>query len=225
MKRILFLIILVSPIFGSESDPAIREYYDEKARIRMLNFEMPDDIKINLWADESQIQNPSAITFDSQGRLYVAEINRWRFGVDDIRERRMMLVEDISITSNADRMKMFENHFDLYPLEHYTKKSDQISILEDTDGDDRADRSRIFADGFNDPLDGPGIGLIERDGKVYYANIPHLWMLEDIDGDGISDKRTTLQDGFGIRMSFSGHDMHGLTWGPDGKLYCSIGDL
>ncbi len=224
MKRILFLIILVSPIFGSESDPAIREYYDEKARIRMLNFEMPDDIKINLWADESQIQNPSAITFDSQGRLYVAEINRWRFGVDDIRERRMMLVEDISITSNADRMKMFENHFDLYPIEHYTNKSDQISILEDTDGDDRADRSRIFADGFNDPLDGPGIGLIERDGKVYYANIPHLWMLEDIDGDGISDKRTTLQDGFGIRMSFSGHDMHGLTWGPDGKLYWSIGD-
>ena len=56
MKRILFLIILASPIFGAESDPAIREYYDEKARIRMLNFEMPDDIKINLWADESQIR-------------------------------------------------------------------------------------------------------------------------------------------------------------------------
>ena len=224
MKQILFLIILVSPVSGAESDPAVREYYDEKARIRMLNFEMPDDVQINLWADESQIQNPSAITFDSQGRLYVAEINRWRFGVDDIRERRMMLVEDISITSNAERMKMFENHFDLYPLEHYTNKSDQISILEDTDGDDRADRSRIFADGFNDPLDGPGIGLIERDGKVYYTNIPHLWMLEDVDGDGISDERTSLQDGFGIRMSFSGHDMHGLSWGPDGKLYWSIGD-
>lgn len=224
MKRILLLILSAIPAFGAESDPAIREYYDEKARVRMLNFEMPDDIRINLWADESQIQNPSAITFDSQGRLYVAEINRWRFGVDDIRERRMMLVEDISITSNADRMKMYENHFDLYPLEHYTNKSDQISILEDTDGDNRADRSRIYADGFNDPLDGPGIGLIERDGKVYYTNIPHLWMLEDIDGDGISDKRTSLQDGFGIRMSFSGHDMHGLTWGPDGKLYWSIGD-
>lgn len=224
MKRILLLTLLAAPVLANESDPAIREYYDEKARIRMLNFEMPDDIRINLWADESQIQNPSAITFDSQGRLYVAEINRWRFGVDDIRERRMMLVEDISITSNADRMRMFENHFDLYPLEHYTNKSDQISILEDTDGDDRADRSRIFADGFNDPLDGPGIGLIERDGKVYYTNIPHLWMLEDLDGDGISDKRTSLQDGFGIRMSFSGHDMHGLTWGPDGKLYWSIGD-
>ena len=155
----------------------------------------------------------------AQGRLYVAEINRWRFGVDDIRERRMMLVEDLEIQSNADRMKMFENHYAEFPPEHYTNKADQISLLEDTDGDGRADSSKIFAGGFNDPLDGPGIGLIERDGKIYYTNIPHLWMLEDTDGDGVSDKRTSLQDGFGIRMSFSGHDMHGLTWGPDGKLW------
>lgn len=224
MKKLLLTISLIPALFGAESDPAIRKYYDEKAEIRMSNFEKPDDVVIKLWADESQTQNPSAITFDSEGRLYVAEINRWRFGVDDIRERRMMLVEDIQIETNADRMKMFENHFDQFPLTHYTNKADQISLLEDTDGDGRADSSKIFAGGFDDPLDGPGIGLIERDGKIYYTNVPHLWMLEDLDGDGVSDKRTSLQDGFGIRMSFSGHDMHGLTWGPDGKLYWSIGD-
>lgn len=224
MKRLLLTLSLIPTVFGAESDPAIREFYDEKAEIRMRNFEKPDDVVIKLWADESQTQNPSAITFDSQGRLYVAEINRWRTGVDDIRERRMMLVEDIQIESNADRLKMFQNHAAQFPMEYYSSKADQISLLEDTDGDGRADSSKIFAGGFNDPLDGPGIGLIERDGKIYYTNVPHLWMLEDLDGDGVSDKRTSLQDGFGIRMSFSGHDMHGLTWGPDGKLYWSIGD-
>jgi len=224
MRRLLLILSCVPALFGAESDPATRTFYDEKAEIRMRNFEKPDEVKISLWADESQTQNPSAITFDSQGRLYVAEIHRWREGVDDIRERRMMLVEDLEIETNADRLRMFQNHADQFPMEYYTSKADQIALLEDTDGDGRADSSKIFAGGFDDPLDGPGIGLIERDGKIYYTNVPHLWMLEDLDGDGVSDKRTSLQDGFGIRMSFSGHDMHGLTWGPDGKLYWSMGD-
>ncbi len=162
MKRLLLTLSLIPALFGAESDPAIREFYDEKAEIRMRNFEKPDDVVIKLWADESQTQNPSAITFDSKGRLYVAEINRWRTGVDDIRERRMMLVEDIQIESNADRLKMFQNHADQFPMEYYSRNADQISLLEDTDGDGRADSSKIFAGGFNDPLDGPGIGLIER---------------------------------------------------------------
>lgn len=224
MKRLILVLSMIPALWGEESDPAVREYYEEKAQIRMRAFQMPEDISIKLWADEAQTQNPSAIAFTPEGGVYVAEIHRWRYGVDDIRERRMMLVEDIMIESSEDRLKMFANHYGQFPPEHYTNKADQISLLEDTDGDGRADSSRIYAGGFNDPLDGPGIGLIERDGKVYYANIPHLWMLEDTDGDGVSDKRTSLQDGFGIRMSFSGHDMHGLTWGPDGKLYWSLGD-
>ena len=90
------------------------------------------------------------------------------------------------------------------------RPNDKLLIFEDTDGDGRADKSYVYADGFTDPLDGPGIGVIERDNVVYYANIPHIWKLEDTDGDGVSDKRESIQDGFGTRMSFSGHDMHGL---------------
>ncbi len=202
-----------------------REAYDEEAKLRIANFKLPEGVTASLFADSSQTQNPSAICFDPQGRLHVAEIHRWRAGVQDIRNEPQLLLDDLAVQSNADRLAMYERDEATRPLSFYTEFADRIVRIEDADGDGRADRASVFADGFNDALDGPGIGLISGDdGAIYYTNIPHLWRLQDTDGDGVADERVSLQDGFGVRMSISGHDMHGLAWGPDGKLYWSIGD-
>jgi quinoprotein glucose dehydrogenase len=196
----------------------------EKAQTRMKGFQMPPGMQADLWADSTQIQNPSAICFDSKGRMYVAEIHRWGEGVSAITHQMYMVNEDIQLKSNKERLAMYMKHSDKRPMDWYTRKSDQIKVLEDTNGDGKADDVKVFATGFNNPLDGPGIGLIERDGKIYYSNVPHIWMLEDKDGDGVADTRKSIQDGFGLRLSYSGHDIHGLIWGPDGKLYWSVGD-
>lgn len=198
--------------------------YEAESELRIANFTLPEDIDAALVVDPSQTQNPSAICFDPQGRLYIAEIHRWRAGVEDIRNEQRLLLDDLAIQTNADRLAMYEKDALNRPLSYYTAYEDRIVVVEDTDGDGRADKSSGFADGFNDPLDGPGIGLLHVDGSLWYTNIPNLWKLTDTDGDGKADEREIIQDGFGPRMSLSGHDMHGLIQGPDGKIYWSIGD-
>lgn len=225
------------PVLAQEASPAggktlaapaaflSREAYDAEAKVRIQNFKLPEGITAALFADSSQTQNPSAICFDKAGRLHVAEIHRWRAGVQDIRNEQQILLDDIDNETNADRLAMYERDVVTRPLSFYTEFTDRIVRIEDADGNGRADKTGVFATGFNDILDGPGIGLIAgEDGSIYYSNIPHLWKLTDKDGDGTADERISLQDGFGVRMSISGHDMHGLVRGPDGKLYWSIGD-
>jgi quinoprotein glucose dehydrogenase len=39
-----------------------------------------------------------------------------------------------------------------------------------------------------------------------------------------ADKRESLQEGYGISVSLSGHDLNGFSFGPDGRIYFTIGD-
>lgn len=241
MKKSLFVVLSVltfvstasaadlTPSVGKKSgEPLVfksAEEYDKEAAVRVENFTLPDDVSASLFVDPSQTQNPTAICFDHKGRLYIAEAHRWRAGVQDIRNEQQILLDDIDNTSSQDRFEMYERDQLTRPLSFYEEFSDRIVRAEDTTGDGRADSATIWADDFDEVLDGPGIGLVAGPGDtIYYTNIPNVWKLTDTNGDGKADDREILQDGFGVRMSISGHDMHGIVWGPDGRLYWSIGD-
>jgi quinoprotein glucose dehydrogenase len=84
-----------------------------------------------------------------------------------------------------------------------------------------ADRSSVYADGFNSPLDGIGSGVLARRGEVWFTNIPGVWRFR---GRDRAETRTEISRGYGVRFNFTGHDLHGLVFGPDGKIYFSNGD-
>ena len=86
----------------------------------MAKFNVPEGFAINLFASEAMfpdVANPVQLTFDNQGRLWVAVMPS-------------------------------------YP--HYRpgdeRPNDKILILEDTDGDGRADTQTTFADGLHLPI-------------------------------------------------------------------------
>ena len=194
-----------------------------EAEQAIKGFQLAPGLKVDLWAAEPMVLNPVAFNFDEKGRLYLCETFRLGSGVDDIRGIMSWLDEELAARTVDDRLAAMKRHLGTR-FATYSEKSERIRLLEDRSGSGKADHATVFADGFNTPLDGIAAGVLPRKGNVWYANIPNLWVLRDTNADGIADFRKSLHYGFGLRVGFLGHDLHGLTFGPDGKLYFSMGD-
>jgi putative heme-binding domain-containing protein len=102
---------------------------------------------------------------------------------------------------------------EVYPqIEPGQKANDRVIVLEDRDGDGRAESTKVFADGLLIPT-----GIEPGDGGAYVANSTELVHFKDNNGDGKADTRRVLLTGFGTEDTH--HILHTLRWGYDGQLY------
>ena len=145
---------------------------------------VPDGYKIELFASEAEFEdlaNPVQLSFDNEGRLWVATMPS-------------------------------------YP--HYkpgdARPNDKLIILEDTDGDGKADTQTTFADGLHLP-----IGFEFAPEGVYVSQGTNLVLLVDEDGDDRADKTEIILSGF------DDHDTHhaisAFVADPSGALYMGEG--
>ncbi|MCE9564206.1 MAG: HEAT repeat domain-containing protein [Planctomycetes bacterium] len=209
----------------SVTEPTLPDGTDA-ARKQIATFKVPAGLKVELFAAEPMLASPVAIGLDEKNRVFVAEEYRFNQGTEENRTRSFLLDDDLQIRTPEERLAMYRKHAKKFDggMDWFTKHSDQIRLLEDTKGTGKADKSTVFAGGFNNPLDGLAAGVMVTNGDVYFTCIPNLWKLKDTKGEGKADVREALLTGFGVNCAFLGHDLHGLTWGPDGKLYFSVGD-
>ncbi|HEY3787254.1 MAG TPA: sorbosone dehydrogenase, partial [Urbifossiella sp.] len=102
---------------------------------------------------------------------------------------------------------------EIYPqIKPGEKANDKIIVLEDADGDGKADKTTIFADGLLIPT-----GLAPGDGGCYVANSTEVVHLSASKPGQKADKKRILLSGFGTEDTH--HIIHTFRWGPDCNLY------
>ncbi|WP_009964092.1 PVC-type heme-binding CxxCH protein [Verrucomicrobium spinosum] len=198
LPRALYLPLIFASgwgagIYGQESkDRLVRDTELLSAVQEQATFQVPSGFEVQLFADDAQLGGkPINLGFDRRGRLWVTSTLEYPYAVP--KERW----ENGGVRAKGGR--------------------DTIRILEDLDGDGRADRSTVFANELNIPT-----GVLPYGKGCIAWSIPNIVHFEDTDEDGICDRRTILFGPLGYEK-----DTHGmissLRLGLDGWVYATHG--
>lgn len=192
-KNPFLLVLISSSLFTSFSlnmDLPNLEFKPERHLQDFTQLYLPDDLEATLWAESPLFYNPTNMDIDVRGRVWITEAVNYR---------------DFNTKPN-DRL----NH---------KKSGDRVMILEDRDGDGKAETSKVFV---QDTLLTAPLGIAVIGNKVIVSCAPNLIIYTDEDGDDKPDKREVFLTGFG---GFDhDHSLHSLVAGPDGKWYFNVGN-
>lgn len=204
-------------------------------------------LKAEVVAAEPLLQNPVAFSIDARGRYFIAESHRWATSVFDITKETPWLLDDLSFRTVNDRAAFLARQF-ATNFAVLTNDSELIRLVEDRDGDGIAETSSVFADGFRESTSGTASGVLAQGTNVWFTSIPDLWRFsETVNSRSVISNRSgarpstsrvvagrtlntdslitdLLITGLGVHISVSGHDVHGLIRGHDGRIYFSFGD-
>jgi putative heme-binding domain-containing protein len=163
-----------------------------------------DGLEVHRFAGEPDVCQPLTMSFDDRGRLWVIQYLQYPIpaGLKPVQV-------DQYLRTKYDRLPG--------PPPRGPIGADKITILEDADGDGRADRVKHFVTGLN-----LASGMELGDGGVYIVQPPYLLFYPDKDGDDVPDgPPRVLLTGFGMEDAHA--YANSLTWGPDGWLYGAQG--
>lgn len=168
---------------------------DEAAR----RMRVPEGLEVELVAAEPLVRQPVAIEFDDDGRLWVIQYLQYPNPAGLAR-------------AQVDRYSRTKYDKTPEPPPRGPRGADRITILEDADGDGRAERGKDFVSGLN-----LASGLAFGHGGVFVLQVPYLLFYADRDRDDRPDgDPQVLLSGFGMEDAHS--VANSLTWGPDGWL-------
>lgn len=209
-RRLIWIVLALVGIAGPINSASA-------AAVQFPTLVMHSNLTARVYADSNHVGNVVAMCFDRQGRMLTVDATRRLTGTWGVTMSRWWSMEDYAGKSLEDRDEMYARWAHIVPPAKLTRNADPLRRIADADGDGVADGSSVLRE-YNHPLDGNAAGVATADGSIYVANAPRLYRILP---DG---KQEVLFEGLGVRVGVYGHDLHGLAWGPDGRLYFSLGD-
>ncbi|WP_114750459.1 HEAT repeat domain-containing protein [Pleomorphovibrio marinus] len=241
-------LVLFSACKTEPQDLRIKTLSAEQAKVQastveeLVKPELHEDLQIRVWATDSLVADPISMRFDDSGRIFYSRTNRRKISEFDIRSHQDWEIASIGFQTVEDRRKFL--HEELSPenseknewlpdinqdgshdWKDLTVEKENVYRLEDTNGDGLADLAQLVVRDFHEEVTDVAGAVLYHEGELFVGVAPDLWKLTDTNGDGLMDTKTSLISGFGVHIGFGGHNMSGLTVGPEGKIYWSIGDI
>jgi len=128
----------------------------------MSTFTVAPGYHLEMFASEVEfpdLANPVQMSFDNQGRLWIAVIPsypHWKPG-NPLPDDKLIILEDTDLDGKADQPPIIwadSLHlpvgFEFAPEGVYVSQGTDLVLLSDTDGDDQADTRKVILSGFDD---------------------------------------------------------------------------
>ncbi len=226
--------------YTPDSESALKYKDGEKAESKFVTAE---GYKVELFASEKDfpnLANPMQVSFDNQGRLWVATMPtypHYRPG-DPLPDDKLLIYEDTNNDGKADKEIVFADGlhlpigFEFVPGGVIVSQEPHLVFLADADGDDKADSKEIILTGFDShdthhaissfAADASG-GIMMGEGIFLHSNVETPYgPVRGVDGGfyRFSPQKTKLERTSQLRIpnpwGFAFDD-----WGQDFFIYTS----
>ncbi|MDP1563367.1 MAG: YdjY domain-containing protein, partial [Pirellulaceae bacterium] len=174
-------------VIPHNQDGVPNEAYSPEQAIAAMK--LPDGFVAEIVASEPDLMNPIAMTFDERGRLWVTESFEYPRREPGPGRDRVKILEDTNGDGTFDSVKIFAEGLNIpsgIAVGYggvWVANSPDLLFMQDTDGDDRADKVEVVVTGFgrDDTHELPNSLTWGPDGYLYGLN-------------GVFNYSTVLQD-------------------------------
>ncbi|MEM8733598.1 MAG: PVC-type heme-binding CxxCH protein, partial [Planctomycetota bacterium] len=139
---------------------------------------VPEGFRVELVASEPDLVNPVAMAFDERGRIWVTESFEYPRKEAGPGRDRIKILEDTTGDGKVDSVKIFAEGLNIpsgIAVGHggvWVANAPDILFMQDTDGDDKADKTEVVVTGFGryDTHELPNSLTWGPDGALYGLN-------------------------------------------------------